>query len=230
MTVEADSTSTGERDLQMMTREQYRSMQAGAFDRIGSRYGEAFPHKEGQEDSGLWLLERLAPGARVLDVGCGTGLPSARQLVDAGMDVTGLDISSVMLELAEQYVPEARFLKLDVIDLDDGLGRFDAVIAFFSLLMLPRSEIELSLRHLHDVLTPGGWLSLSMVEIDMDDVSFQFLGAPVRISGYLRDDLRDVIEDAGFEIIDERIISYAPSSTQATPEIQIFLNCRRPGR
>jgi ubiquinone/menaquinone biosynthesis C-methylase UbiE len=213
-----------------MTREQHREAQAAVFDRIGTRYDEAFPHKEGQEDAGKWLLERLSPGAHVLDVGCGTGLPSARQLVASGMRVTGIDISPVMLEIFRQHVPEARFIEMDVVDVDAGLGRFDAAIAFFSLLMLPRREIELSLRNLHDVLVPGGWLSLSMVEIDMDDVSFQFLGSPVRISGYLRDDLRAVLEEAGFDVADERIISYAPSTTQAQPEIQLFLNCRRRGR
>ena len=65
--------------------------QAAAYDRISDRYGEAFPHKEGQLACGDWLLARLRPGARVLDVGCGTGLPSARQLADGGCEVTGVD-------------------------------------------------------------------------------------------------------------------------------------------
>ena len=80
--------------------------QAWAFDRIGEHYDEAFPHKEGQLSAGEWLLERLAPGSRVLDVGCGTGIPTARQLVDAGHHVVGVDISEEMLRLARRDVPE----------------------------------------------------------------------------------------------------------------------------
>jgi ubiquinone/menaquinone biosynthesis C-methylase UbiE len=229
MTAERDSTMDGERFPAELTREQHREVQARAFDRIGRRYDEAFPHKEGQEEAGKWLLARLSPGARVLDLGCGTGLPSARQFSEAGMEVTGIDISPVMLRLARENVPAARFVEMDLTDLDGALGEFDAAIAYFSLLMLPRSEIEASLRRIRDVLVPGGLLSLSMVEIDMDDVWFQFLGAPVRVTGYLRDDLRAVIEHTGFEIQAEHILSYAPATTQAPPEIQIFLNCRRLG-
>ena len=56
------------------------------------RYDEVFPHKEGQIRAVEQLLERLRPGARALDLGCGTGVPTARQLVDGGCEVTGVDI------------------------------------------------------------------------------------------------------------------------------------------
>src|SRR5688572_20996774 len=92
---ESDSVSTAGSPPPEPGREEYRALQAAAFDRIGERYDEAFPHKEGQEKAGAWLLHRLPPASRVLDAGCGTGLPTARQLADAGMAVTGIDISPV---------------------------------------------------------------------------------------------------------------------------------------
>ncbi|MCT9931041.1 class I SAM-dependent methyltransferase [Planotetraspora sp. A-T 1434] len=208
-------------------RREYRALQAEAFNRIGGRYDEAFPHKDGQIAAGEWLIKQLQPGARVLDVGCGTGSPTAQQFAEAGCEVTGVDISPVMLDLARRNVPEATFLELDVLELDGSLGTFDAVTAFFALLMLPRADIVAALGRIHSVLAPGGLFSLSMVEIDLDDVPFQFLGAPVRVTGYLRDQLREVVEDAGFSVLTENHISYAPATTQAPPEIQLFFNCRR---
>lgn len=205
-----------------------RSGQAEAFDAIGDRYDEAFPHKEGQLASGAWLAGALPPGSRILDVGCGTGLPTARQLAGAGHTVVGYDLSPGMLGLARANVPEAAFHQGDLAGLRDGrLGGFDGVAAFFALLMLPRPEIPHALRMLHGLLRPGGLLALSMVEADVDDYAIPFLGHTIRVSGYLRDELREVVREAGFEIAGESSLAYAPASTDVPPEIQIFLNLRR---
>ncbi|PJE96611.1 SAM-dependent methyltransferase [Streptomyces carminius] len=205
-----------------------RAGQADAFDAIGDRYDEAFPHKEGQLAAGAWLAGQLPAGSRVLDVGCGTGVPTARQLFEAGHRVTGIDISPGMLKLSRDNVPGAEFHRMDIADLENhDLGPFDGITAFFALLMLPRDEIPVALRMLHGQLNPGGVLALGMVEADVDDFAIPFLGNTIRVSGYLRDELRQVVRDAGFEIAGEESFTYAPASTDVPPEIQIFLHCRR---
>jgi len=205
-----------------------RTGQSEAFDAIGDRYDDAFPHKEGQLAAGAWLAGELPDGARVLDVGCGTGLPTARQLAEAGHQVTGIDLSPGMIALSRDNVPGAEFHLMDIADLEEhGLGPFDGITAFFALLMLPRREIPVALRTLHGRLRPGGLLALSMVEADVDDAPIPFLGHTIRVSGYLRDELLQVVRDAGFEITGERSFSYAPASTDVSPETQIFLHCRR---
>ena len=153
-------TPTAEGNSSLTSDQERRAAQAAAFDQLGERYDEAFPHKSGQIAATARLLERARPGARVLDAGCGTGLPSARQLVDAGCDVTGVDISAGILELARHNVPRGRFRQLDICDIDPSLGSFDAIVAFFSLLMLPRTEIPFALRTLGRPSSPaGGWCS-----------------------------------------------------------------------
>ena len=205
--------------------------QAEAFDAIGDRYDEAFPHKEGQISAGAWLTDSLTTGSRVLDLGCGTGMPTARQLTDAGLEVVGVDLSDRMVRLAQGYVPVGTFHQLDLADLRPGgprdLGRFDAVAAFFSLLMLPRAEIPLALATIRQLLVPGGLFALSMVEADVDDFQIPFLGHTIRVSGYLREDLRKLIETAGFDIVEETSYTYAPAIADVPPEEQLFLRCRR---
>lgn len=223
-----------------------RAGQAEAFDAIGDRYDEAFPHKEGQLAAGVWLTASLPAGSRVLDLGCGTGMPTARQLADAGFRVTGVDLSTGMLARARENVPEAEFRQADIADLADitdlagatdladatggepaAAGVFDAVTAFFSLLMLPKAEIPYTLAAIRDLLPPGGLLALSMVEADVDYTPIPFLGNTIRVSGYLRDELRHVVADAGFEVTKEESYAYAPASTDVPPELQLFLYCRR---
>jgi SAM-dependent methyltransferase len=214
----------------MRSRADRRAAQAWAFDRIGEHYDEAFPHKDGQLAAGEWLLERLPAGSRILDAGCGTGMPTARQFVAAGHEVIGLDISEEMLRLARRDVPEAEFRRLDITDLDPSLGDFTAVVAFFSLLMLPRMEIPLVLKVIHDLLEPDGYFLLGMVEADLDDTPIHFLGSPVCVTGYMRDELEALVSEAGFEVAETRHLSYAPASAELLPEVQLFLFCRRDGR
>jgi SAM-dependent methyltransferase len=201
--------------------------QAAAYDRISDRYGEVFPHKEGQLACGEWLLERLPAGAGVLDVGCGTGLPTARQLVDGGCQVTGVDISPAMLALARRNVPQARFVQMNATELGSLPGGYAAAVAFFSLLNLPRAVFPRILSLIHDALAPGGLFSLAMVEADIDDMPILFLGSRIFVTGYMRDELRSMLHAAQFSVAEEQAISYAPASTEAGPEIQLFLNCRR---
>ncbi|WP_438486056.1 class I SAM-dependent DNA methyltransferase [Streptomyces sp. S186] len=208
-----------------------RAGQADAFDAIGDRYETAFPHKEGQIASAVWLSEELPAGSRILDAGCGTGLPTARQLRDAGHRVVGIDLSPGMVALARENVPDAEFHRLDIADLRagrlGGRGSFDGIAAYFSLLMMPRAEIPCALGMLYDLLRPGGLLALAMVEADIDDYPIPFLGSTIRVSGYLRDDLRRVVRDAGFDVVGEDSYAYAPASTDVPPEIQLFLHLRR---
>jgi ubiquinone/menaquinone biosynthesis C-methylase UbiE len=201
--------------------------QAAAFDQIGARYDEVFPHKEGQRHIVDSLLAHLPAGARVLDVGCGTGLPSASQLVAAGCEVTGIDISPVMIDQARHNVPGASFLHRDALTIDAALGLFDAAVAFFSLLMLPRRQIMQTLVQLRQTLVPGGWLAIAMVEADLDDVELPFLSQPIRLTGWPREQLRQVLHDAGFTVETEDVRSYAPAVPEAPPEVQLFLLARR---
>ena len=60
---------------------------------------------------------RLASGARVLDLGCGPGIPSTQMLASC-FKVTGVDISEAQLEAARRNVPEASFLRADLAEID----------------------------------------------------------------------------------------------------------------
>ena len=75
----------------------------------------------------------LATGARVLDVGCGSGL-LVRRLLDAGFVATGIDASPAMIDLARSYAPAAAFevMRLPIggrASGDGGLPQTDAVVS-----------------------------------------------------------------------------------------------------
>lgn len=84
------------------------------FDLIAAEYQRVHstnPHQVALVDD---LAGRLAPGSAVLDLGCGTGVPTAGRLVVAGHAVTGVDTSSAMLALARTQVAGAEFVQGDM--------------------------------------------------------------------------------------------------------------------
>ena len=202
--------------------------QAAAFDVIGERYDDVFPHKSGQIIATQWVIDRLAPGARVLDLGCGTGVPTAGMFAETGFEVVGVDVSTEMLTLARRNVPTGRFVAMDLMELDGSLGSFDAVCAFFSLLMLRRSDIPKALRRVRSVLRPGAVVAIGMVEGDLDYVPLPFLGQQVNVTAYPRADLEGAIRAEGLHVLEVDVEEFEPAAGDVPAERQIFLYCSAP--
>ena len=70
------------------------------------------------------VLEGLHSGAKVLDLGCGTGNPIAKYIVEKGFRLIAVDESEKMLEIAKNAVPKGEFIHSDMIrvQLADGFG------------------------------------------------------------------------------------------------------------
>jgi SAM-dependent methyltransferase len=199
------------------------SEQKAAFDLIGRRYDESFVERDAQLAEGAWLIGRLERPARVLDLGVGSGLPTAKQLLDEGIEVVGTDESAVMLELAEAQAPGGSYLLQDLRDVSD-LGEFDAAVAFFSLIMLPKDDIPPLLRKLRDQLRGPKLLLIAMVLGDFDRFPISFLGVPTEVCAYPPDELRQLVTDAGFEIVDLREVAAEAEPNRI--EVQIFLRAK----
>ena len=104
------------------------------------------------------LVPRIPSGARVLDLGCGCGVPAARDLVARGLTVTGVDLSDVQIERARRLVPAATFLRADASEVTFPAASFEAVVTFYMLLHLPLAEQPPVLARIASWLVPGGVL------------------------------------------------------------------------
>lgn len=197
--------------------------QKAAFDLIGRRYDDSFVERDAQLAEGTWLIEQLGGAGRVLDMGCGSGLPTAQQLLEAGIEVVGTDESAVMLELAQAQAPGGTYLHRDLRDLSD-LGEFDAAVAFFSLIMLPKSDIAPLLRELRDRLRGPRLLQVAMVLGDFDRFPISFLGVPTEVCAYPPDELRQLVADAGFETLELREVAAEAEPNRI--EVQIYLRAK----
>ncbi len=85
------------------------------------------------------IVEGLPAGASVLDLGCGSGDPIARHLVQRGLSVTGVDSSPAMIELCRARLPGAEFHVADMRCLALQ-RRFDAILAWDSVFHLTADD------------------------------------------------------------------------------------------
>ena len=180
-----------------------RRIVAVGYDQIAESYPEwaSRVHGRAREHYTQVLLDRLPDGAAVLDLGCATGELLTKQLAER-FTVTGVDISPRQIELAKQRIPRATFIHADMTELELPLESFDAVAAFYSLTHVPREEVAPLLRAIYPWLRPGGLFVASLgAGDDPGGVEEDWLGVPMYFSAFDSATSRQLVEDAGFEIL-----------------------------
>lgn len=143
----------------------------------------------------------------MLDLGCGTGIPAARVLA-ARFRVTGVDVSTTQLRRARRLVPRAQFLRADLAEVDFPPGSFEAVLALYSLIHVPREEHRPVFRRVSRWLTPGGWFLVLVGEERYEGREPKWLGSdvPMRWSHYAAAIYRRWFPKEGFRIVRDAFV------------------------
>jgi ubiquinone/menaquinone biosynthesis C-methylase UbiE len=202
---------------------------AEVFDALGTAYEHAFRTATAHRAALTDLLAALPPQAKVLDLGAGTGRPTAELLAAAGHDVTGYDVAPKMVEIARSQVPAARFELGDMRELSFEDGTWDTITVFFSMLQLPRAEQETMIGRLSGWLKPGGLLVFATVPADVDGADIVFMGHPVRAYSFAAGRVKELLGAAGLEVVRAEEAEFVPDHADAGPEPHVYLTARKPG-
>ena len=153
-----------------------------------------------------WLTRFAAtvgtPGP-ICDLGCGPG-HIARYLHEQGAHVLGMDLSPHMIERARQLNAGIEFRVGNMAALDVADRSWSGIVAFYSIIHIPRTELVTVLGEFWRVLQPGGEVLLAfhigdeVRHIDTlweRQVSLDFLFYP-------RAQIEDHLRAAGFEVVE----------------------------
>lgn len=147
------------------------------------------------------FIELLAPKSKVLDAGCGAGIPITKMLAEH-FDVIGVDFSEAQIELAKKNVPDAHFFCQDMTELDFPNESLDGICSYYAIIHIPREEHAGLFANFHKMLRMSGVVLLCLgAENLVDDIDEDFLGTRMYWSHYDSETYIGMLKESGFSIM-----------------------------
>ena len=145
------------------------------------------------------FIAALPRPANVLDLGCGSGSPVARHMVQSGLGVTGVESSPTLISLCRKRLPDQKWLVQDMRLL--RLSRqFDGVLAWDSFFHLEpgdqRRMFDVFARH----ATPSAILMFNSGPAHGEALG-EYRGDPLYHASLSADEYRDLLRGIRFEVI-----------------------------
>jgi len=189
-----------------------------AYDNIAIKYSEwtkpSYPTRVEYLHKLLAYLPPSPVEKSVLELGCGSGQPCTAVLAsNPSLKVTANDISPVQLELAAQHLPSTNvaLVEGDMMGLSFEEHSFDAVIAMYSIIHLPREEQVTLLTRIYKWLKPGGLFLGNFSAGPEDEGSFDkhWLDGTDGVmfwSGWGEERTCEILSSLGFELILREVV------------------------
>jgi len=142
----------------------------------------------------------LARDSAVLDLGCGTGIPISKVLIDEGMTVYGVDASASLIKAFRRNFPNAPVACERVEDSTFFNRKFDAIICWGLMFLLPKDAQEKAIKKAGDALQTGSKLLFTAParKTVWEDV---LTGKPSRSLGSKK--YKELLSSQGLSLIEE---------------------------
>ena len=145
------------------------------------------------------FADKLKAGSRVLDIGCGGGVPNTSYLGNRRFNVTGIDFSEEMIRIAnEQEITNATFELHDILHYKP-VKKFDGVLAWDSLFHLPYEHQGSIYEKIAGWVNDKCWFLFSHGDVDGELVD-DTMGVGLYYSSLPVDAVPELLTDAGFKI------------------------------
>jgi ubiquinone/menaquinone biosynthesis C-methylase UbiE len=141
--------------------------------------------------------------SKILELGCGAGVPGTQFLAKSCSHVTGVDISSAQIALALEHVkgPNTTFIQSDMLALNFEKGEFDAVVGLYSILHLTKTDQVVVMEKIRSWLKPGGFFVGNFALTGSEGTVAWIGGQEMFWGGWEKEEWLGVLRDGGFEVL-----------------------------
>jgi SAM-dependent methyltransferase len=176
------------------------------YDRIASRYLKWSTPSPARMTYLNKLLAHLHKSSKVLELGCRAGKPCTQVLAKSAQ-VIDVDISAAQVAFAKQLVPGTQLIHGDMMSLSFLSNTFDAVVVFYLIIHLLRSEQEVLIRRLFQWICPGGHFLANFGSTDdPGSIKPDWLGSEMYWSSYDVQTNKQMLIGTGFELVKAEVI------------------------
>jgi trans-aconitate methyltransferase len=200
------------------------------YDVVAEDYARSFADELAAKPFDRGLLDAFSKEVTgpALDIGCGPAGHVTRYLADRGMTIGGVDISPRSIEIAKATHADLEFQVADMRALPQTAASLAGIVAFYSVIHLPRPELPAAFAEFHRVLRPGGTLLVAMHggsgEVGSDD----WFDRDVAVRATLVElgEFTRLLEDAGFTIAERH---QRDPYLSEYPTRRLYIVARTPG-
>lgn len=188
---------------------QYITVNRRAYDELASEYRERAGADRIRDAKiiapmATYLKERFGEGARILDIGPGNGVNLA-MFQELGFRVSGIDLSSRMIEVAREFCPTADLRLGNFLTSPYSPASFEGVFSKASIHLFPKKDAVLVLRKVADILVDNGMLYVTTTVSHAPNEAYSekrdYLSSAVRYrKSWTPMELLKAIADAGLTV------------------------------
>lgn len=166
----------------------------GVFNRLKHKINnlEIFMFKE--------FMREIPKNASILDLGCGVGVPYDKFLTKRKYKITGIDFTKKHIDMAKKLVRKATFIEGDFTKCIFK-KKFDAIISFYAIFHVPRSEHIKLFKKIHSLLKKNGTILITLGVESIKRNTANFVGSKMMWSSYSIERNKQLLEKTGFKII-----------------------------
>jgi len=170
------------------------------YDAIADTYFAKFEVSAVREKWLKRLLAGVPQGSRILDLGCGAGIPVAKTLAAYGHSVVGVDGSSEQIARASRNVHSGTFVAADMCTVEFDENSFDGICAFYSMTHVPPKQQPILIDNIGRWLKPGGTFVASFGVGPAHEWTGPWLGTKMYFGHCGEEEALNYLSNAGFAV------------------------------